>query len=41
MRISLDDELEDISHDAQATPILFEPHVDWSAHTEPTIIHAF
>jgi hypothetical protein len=41
MRFSIADDLGSLVHTRTATPLMFEPEVDWQTFTEPNIIHAY
>jgi len=41
MQIHLDDDLRWSVRESEASPLLFEPEIDWSLFREPTIVHAY
>ncbi len=41
MRLTVNTDLESRVHTAGAIPLVFEPQVDWSTFTDPSIIHRY
>jgi len=41
MRIEVDSELRCRVGEEGAEPLVFQPHINWAAFTEPNIIHAY
>jgi hypothetical protein len=41
MRLTVDSEMQYTTELAGATPMLFEPQIDWPTFREPNIIHAY
>lgn len=41
LHLTVDSDMGFRVHEAQARPLVFEPHVDWQTFREPTIIDAY
>ncbi|MEK6406065.1 MAG: hypothetical protein AABN34_03785 [Acidobacteriota bacterium] len=41
MRLTIGSDLRHQAADENATPLVFEPEIDWARFIEPNIIHAY